>query len=139
MATSVTCTCDMALTTHGPVSPLSSNESFTLGYAFEGRHPRLYIGDFPDWSTNTARKHIVDLIAFAALHESESGPLRWILCCNKMSALGARAEVAVRTSSARERVETAWLAGAAAYLPKPFSESDLNTAIERVLEPPSAP
>ena len=34
---------------------------------------------------------------------------------------------------------TAWLAGAAAYLPKPFSESDLNTAIERVLEPPSAP
>ena len=34
---------------------------------------------------------------------------------------------------------TAWLAGAAAYLPKPFSESDLNTAIERVLEPPQRP
>ena len=33
----------MALTTHGPVNPLSSNESFTLDYAFEGRHPRLYI------------------------------------------------------------------------------------------------
>jgi two-component system, chemotaxis family, chemotaxis protein CheY len=32
---------------------------------------------------------------------------------------------------------TAWLAGAAAYLRKPFSESDLNTAIEKVLEPPS--
>ncbi len=30
-----------------------------------------------------------------------------------------------------------WLAGAAAYLHKPFSESDLKTAIERVLEPPS--
>jgi two-component system, chemotaxis family, chemotaxis protein CheY len=30
-----------------------------------------------------------------------------------------------------------WLAGAAAYLHKPFSESDLNTAIKRVLEPPS--
>jgi two-component system, chemotaxis family, chemotaxis protein CheY len=27
---------------------------------------------------------------------------------------------------------TAWLASAVAYLPKPFSESDLNTAIERV-------
>ena len=30
-----------------------------------------------------------------------------------------------------------WLAGAAAYLHKPFSESDLKTAIKRVLEPPS--
>jgi two-component system, chemotaxis family, chemotaxis protein CheY len=33
---------------------------------------------------------------------------------------------------------TACFAGAAAYLPKPFSESDLNTAIERVLERPNA-
>jgi hypothetical protein len=49
----------MALTTHGPVNPLSGNESFTLDYAFKGRHPRLYI---------------VDPTAFAALHESESGP-----------------------------------------------------------------
>jgi len=64
----------MALTTHGPVNPLSSNKSFTLDYAFEGRHPRLYTGDFPDWSTNAAREHTVDLIAFAALHETESGP-----------------------------------------------------------------
>ena len=30
-----------------------------------------------------------------------------------------------------------WLAGAAAYLRKPFNESDLRTAIERVLSPPS--
>jgi two-component system chemotaxis response regulator CheY len=29
-----------------------------------------------------------------------------------------------------------WLAGAAAYLRKPFSESDLKTAVERVLSPP---
>jgi CheY-like chemotaxis protein len=29
------------------------------------------------------------------------------------------------------------LAGAAAYLHKPFSESDLKIAIKRVLEPPS--
>ncbi len=28
-----------------------------------------------------------------------------------------------------------WLAGASAYLPKPFNESDLQTAIKRVLEP----
>ena len=30
-----------------------------------------------------------------------------------------------------------WLAGAAAYLHKPFSEIELKTAIKRVLEPPS--
>jgi CheY-like chemotaxis protein len=30
---------------------------------------------------------------------------------------------------------TAWLAGAAAYLRKPFSEGDLKTAMKRVLEP----
>ena len=30
---------------------------------------------------------------------------------------------------------TSWLAGAAAYLRKPFSESDLKTTIKRVLEP----
>jgi len=29
-----------------------------------------------------------------------------------------------------------WLAGADAYLPKPFNESDLQIAIKRVLEPP---
>jgi hypothetical protein len=46
----------MVPTTHGPVNPLSSNESFTLDYVFEGRHPRLYSGDFPDWSTNAARQ-----------------------------------------------------------------------------------
>ena len=28
-----------------------------------------------------------------------------------------------------------WLAGASAYLPKPFNEVDLQTAIKRVLEP----
>jgi hypothetical protein len=33
----------MAPTTHRPVNPLSSNESFTLDYALEGRHPWLYI------------------------------------------------------------------------------------------------
>lgn len=32
---------------------------------------------------------------------------------------------------------TSWLAGAAAYLRKPFSESDLRIAIKRVLEPPT--
>jgi CheY-like chemotaxis protein len=31
---------------------------------------------------------------------------------------------------------TSWLAGAAAYLRKPFTESDLKIAIKRVLEPP---
>jgi len=31
-----------------------------------------------------------------------------------------------------------WLAGAAAYLRKPFNENDLKTAIERVLAPPNA-
>jgi len=31
----------------------------------------------------------------------------------------------------------AWLAGAVAYLRKPFNEGDLKTAIERVLSPPS--
>ena len=31
-----------------------------------------------------------------------------------------------------------WLAGAAAYLRKPFNENDLKTAIERVLTPPNA-
>ncbi|MEX0753194.1 MAG: response regulator [Xanthobacteraceae bacterium] len=30
-----------------------------------------------------------------------------------------------------------WLAGANAYLPKPFNESDLQIAIQRVLEPQS--
>jgi hypothetical protein len=49
----------MALTMHGLVNPHSSNESFTLDYAFEGQHPRILT---------------VDPIAFAALHESESGP-----------------------------------------------------------------
>ena len=35
------------------------------------------------------------------------------------------------------RQGASWLAGAAACLHKPFSESDLKTAIKRVLEPPS--
>ena len=30
-----------------------------------------------------------------------------------------------------------WLAGADAYLPKPFNESDLQMAIKRILEPPT--
>jgi hypothetical protein len=37
-------------------------KSFTLDYAFEGRRRRLYIGDFPDWSTNAAREYTVGLI-----------------------------------------------------------------------------
>jgi len=37
--------------------------------------------------------------------------------------------------SATARRGASWLAGAAAYLRKPFSESDLKTVIERVLKP----
>jgi len=33
----------------------TGRKSFALDYAFEGRHRRLYIGEFPDWSTNSAR------------------------------------------------------------------------------------
>ena len=51
---------------------------------------------------------------------------------------GARSTVKVQPSHIK-RVSDASERLAAAYLPKPFSESDLNTAIERVLEPPSAP
>jgi hypothetical protein len=29
----------------------TGRKSFTLDYMFEGRRRRLYIGDFPDWST----------------------------------------------------------------------------------------
>lgn len=35
----------------------TGRKSFTLDYMFEGRRRRLYIGDFPDWSTNAAREH----------------------------------------------------------------------------------
>ena len=35
----------------------TGRKSFTLDYLFEGRRRRLYIGDFPDWSTNAAREH----------------------------------------------------------------------------------
>jgi hypothetical protein len=35
----------------------TGRKSFTLDYMLEGRRRRLYIGDFPDWSTNAARKH----------------------------------------------------------------------------------
>jgi hypothetical protein len=35
----------------------TGRKSVTLDYMFEGRQRRLYIGDFPDWSTNTAREH----------------------------------------------------------------------------------
>jgi integrase len=35
----------------------TGRRSFTLDYNFEGRRRRLYIGDFPDWSTNAARDH----------------------------------------------------------------------------------
>ena len=52
----------------------SGRKSLTLDYMFEGRRPRFYIGDFPDWSTNSTRERTMDLIAFAALRESESGP-----------------------------------------------------------------
>lgn len=59
-------------TTNGRKSPISMDEevigfglqvretgrkSFTLNYMFEGRRRRLYIGDFPDWSTQAAREH----------------------------------------------------------------------------------
>ena len=30
---------------------------FTLDYVFEGGRRRLFIGDFPDWSTVAAREH----------------------------------------------------------------------------------
>jgi hypothetical protein len=35
----------------------TGRKSFTLDYMFEGRRRRLYIGDFPDWSTCAAREH----------------------------------------------------------------------------------
>ena len=35
----------------------TGRKSFTLDYIFEGRRRRLYIGDFPDWSTQAAREH----------------------------------------------------------------------------------
>ena len=34
----------------------TGRKSFTLDYMFEGRRWRLFIGDFPDWSTNAARE-----------------------------------------------------------------------------------
>jgi len=53
----------------------TGRKSFTLDYMFEGRRRRSYIGGFPDWSTNAARERTVDLVAFAALQESEGGPI----------------------------------------------------------------
>jgi hypothetical protein len=35
----------------------TGRKSFTLDYMFEGRRRRLYIGDFPDWTTHAAREH----------------------------------------------------------------------------------
>lgn len=35
----------------------SGRKSFTLDYIFEGRRRRLYIGDFPDWTTVAAREY----------------------------------------------------------------------------------
>ena len=35
----------------------TGRKSFTLDYIFEGWRRRLYIGDFPDWSTQAAREH----------------------------------------------------------------------------------
>lgn len=35
----------------------NGRRSFTLDYMFEGRRRRLYIGDFPDWTTAAAREH----------------------------------------------------------------------------------
>ena len=35
----------------------TGRNSFTLDYTFEGRRRRLFIGDFPDWSTVAAREH----------------------------------------------------------------------------------
>jgi hypothetical protein len=66
----------MALTTHGMVNPHSSNESFTLDYAFEGQHPRPYI--------------LWTLQQFAALHESESGPSRYFTTAHLFVAFGAK-------------------------------------------------
>src|SRR5579872_5695906 len=34
----------------------SGRKSFTLDYTFEGRRRRLFIGDFPDWTTVAARE-----------------------------------------------------------------------------------
>ena len=63
--------CVKSATTEGRKSPIfmddevigfgvqvrdTGRKSFTLDYMFEGRRRRLYIGDFPDWSTNVARE-----------------------------------------------------------------------------------
>ena len=45
----------------------TGRKSFTLDCYFEGRRRRLYIGDFPDWSTNAGGEHTV-------------GPMS--ICCN---------------------------------------------------------
>jgi Arm DNA-binding domain len=34
----------------------TGRKCFTLNYTFEGRRRRLFIGDFPDWSTVAARE-----------------------------------------------------------------------------------
>ena len=34
----------------------TGRKSFTLDYSFDGRRRRLFIGDFPDWSTTAARQ-----------------------------------------------------------------------------------
>jgi hypothetical protein len=63
--------CVKSATTEGRKSPIfmddevigfgvqvrdTGRKSFTLDYMFEGRRRRLYVGDFPDWSTNAARE-----------------------------------------------------------------------------------
>jgi hypothetical protein len=35
----------------------SGRKSFTLDYKFDGPKKRLFIGDFPDWSTTAAREY----------------------------------------------------------------------------------
>jgi len=39
----------------------TSRKSFTLDYIFEGRRRRLFIGDFPDWSTVAAREQAKEI------------------------------------------------------------------------------
>lgn len=39
----------------------TGRKSFTLDYTLDGRRRRLFIGDFPDWSTVAARDHAKEI------------------------------------------------------------------------------
>ena len=66
----------------------TGRKSFTLDCYFEGRRRRLYIGDFPDWSTNAGGEHTV-------------GPMS--ICCNAWVSLWPISSVAATQQFGRYR------------------------------------